>query len=390
VHDLLADALAGRRTLNQDEWRLLALYSWETDQRQLVPEGNAAETVARLALACPARRRDSRDRLTLKALALSAGSPATLTVPGVGAVPKSGRTAQDASRVSALIQVAREGVGVARRVLRDPALARRHLDLLTDAPDKLVGLLAPGNLAQQRALALQWDRAMSGLAQDAGLSNLDRLSALGARVALARRDTPDATVRAALPPELIAELRAAVLRADRTATGNAERPAVISNATELLAEAGLLDESDALLKAELARSPSPYYLMLGLADNARRRHDGSAALDWYARAHAGAQGPATRLQWGASHVRALIEFAPDDAGRIESTVSGVLAEIEPVPASFEARNRNSLERLGRRIGAWGAAPEHAASLARLRAQWQAMCERVPAQTPQRAICAQAL
>ena len=40
----------------------------------------------------------------------------------------------------------------------------------------------------------------------------------------------------------------------------------------------LMDESDALLKANLARSHSPYYLMSDLADNAKKRGDKAAAL----------------------------------------------------------------------------------------------------------------
>ena len=84
------------------------------------------------------------------------------------------------------------------------------------------------------------------------------------------------------------------------------------HAADVLANAGLLPESDRMLTDELARSPAPYYFMLGLAANARARGDKALALDWYARAHDAARGPATRLQWGATHVRALIDLAPGD------------------------------------------------------------------------------
>ena len=42
------------KTLASGEWRSLALYSWETDQDQLVPEAERAALLAQLAAGCPA------------------------------------------------------------------------------------------------------------------------------------------------------------------------------------------------------------------------------------------------------------------------------------------------------------------------------------------------
>ena len=57
-----------------------------------------------------------------------------------------------------------------------------------------------------------------------------------------------------------------------------ERQSVIYSAGSTLALAGLLDESDALITAELKRSHSPYYYMLVLASNAKRQTTPSAPL----------------------------------------------------------------------------------------------------------------
>ena len=46
---------------------------------------------------------------------------------------------------------------------------------------------------------------------------------------------------------------------------------------DTLTDAGLYDESDALLKTELTRSSTPYYFMSGLAANAKARGDGRGA-----------------------------------------------------------------------------------------------------------------
>ena len=49
------------------------------------------------------------------------------------------------------------------------------------------------------------------------------------------------------------------------------------------------ERAKGLLKAELKRSHSPYYFMLSLASNAKKRGDKAAALDWYKQAYDAAQ-----------------------------------------------------------------------------------------------------
>src|SRR5206468_442626 len=106
---------------------------------------------------------------------------------------------------------------------------------------------------------------------DATLSRADRMQALYARVDLARLDQPGEALHPRLPPALVKEVRDTATTADREATNSFERQAVIPAAGQLLVEAGLWAESDALLKGSLARSHSPYYLMSELGANARKQ-----------------------------------------------------------------------------------------------------------------------
>src|SRR5208337_3766725 len=135
-------------------------------------------------------------------------------------------------------------------------------------------------------------------------------------------------------------------------------------AADALVQAGLLDDADALLKGELTRSHSPYYFMVDLAEVAKKRGDKTAALDWYARSYAAAQGPATRVQWGARYVNARIELAPQD-------VAG-------------------LERMGKKLAQWSRDPEQRGALARIRTQMDGVCAKLPANDPARLQCSRAL
>jgi hypothetical protein len=208
---------------------------------------------------------------------------------------------------------------------------------------------------------------------------------VSAKLALAKLDLPKGATPK-LQANLLAQVRDAAATADKTTSNTYERQAVIPNAADLLSEAGLLDESDALLKAELPKAVSPYYHMLVLAANAKERGDKAGSLDWTEQAWKAAVGPATRLQWGAGYVNRLIELTPQDTTRIEQAASGVLAELEPAPETFYERNRRGLEKMGARLRAWNGKGQHAAVLKKLTAQLNAVCGKLPPQDEARAAC----
>ena len=359
VKALLASARAGGK-LSAADWRLLAYYSWETDQQALLARGEIVPTLWQLALTSTAVAPEASARLAIKAMT-AASSEA-----------KSAKASLD--KGAALQRL--------RAALAAPTVAKANFAELTYAAEVLPPFLTDGGAPQRAQLLREWDRTLLRLAADGGLSRLDQLAATGARVALARVDMP----KGALPVPLLTEVRAVTHRAERGVTDRYEREAVIAAAAQVLADAGLLDDSDALLSAELKRSATPYYLMLGLAANARARGDAAAALGWYEQAYAGAQGPATRLQWGTSYVRALIDLAPTEPARIERAARSVIAELEPKPETFYARNRASLDRLGNKLHDWNKDGRHDAALVRLREQLDTICAGLPLQAPERGDC----
>ena len=86
VGAVLADALAKPAALDANDWRLLAFYSWDTDQQQIIDKKRLPATLLALADACPADAPDTAMRLRLKALAAAdAKAP-----PKVDATTRSG------------------------------------------------------------------------------------------------------------------------------------------------------------------------------------------------------------------------------------------------------------------------------------------------------------
>jgi hypothetical protein len=358
VSELLASARRGR-PLSGEDWRLLAFYSWETDGQAVVPRGEMVPTLWQLALASNHAAPDASARLALKAMTAASRD----------------RNADAPFDKAAALQRL-------RAMLASPAIARANFAELAYAAGSLPAYLTvPGSPAREQLLR-EWDRWLLRQSGDGTLARLDQLAASDARVSLARIDMP----KGALPLALQTEVRAVTHRATREATDRYEREAVITASAQLLADAGLLDESDALLNAELKHSATPYYLMLGLASNARQRGESRLALSWYEQAHAAAQGAATRLQWGTIYVQALVDLAPTEAARIEHAARSVLGELEPRPETFHGRNRAALGRLGARLNEWNKDGSQIDVLVRLREQLASICAKLPAPSPERATC----
>jgi len=375
VKAVLADALAGKAALTPNDWRLLAFYSFDTDQQQIVAKDELPATLARLAAACPADPPDTAMRLRLKALAARDAKPGTSKKPA--APDEAGRTA-------------------VITLLGDVNASREQTDMITNYAARLVrAVSAPGTPARNDAIAA-FDIALRRLEADTTLSRADRMQALIAQVDLARIDEPAEDGKPAgttkpakatkLDPVLLADVREQAARADREITDGYERQAVITAAAYLLEHAGLGVESDVLLKANLAKSHSPYYLMSELAGNAKKRGDKAEALDWSRQAFEKSEGPATRLQWGSSYVNALVELAPADEATIEKTTGQLFDEASKQPDAFYERSGRSLKRVGAKLIAWNEGGRHAAAMARLKARLGELCATPKLAESERATC----
>ena len=363
VKAVLTDALAGK-AVTAAEWRLLSFYSWDTDDQQLLPKAELANTLLQLALSSPkpGPQVDSEPgtRLWLKAVAASDEGQ------GVKA---------DAPLLERVL-----------RVLADPLQSRQLMDVLTNQAAAIVRTLQPETGAARATLVQRFDATLQRLQADTTLSRGDRMSALWARVELARLDLPKDQVQPNLPPRLAAEVREQVARVDREITDGYERQAVITGAAYTLGRAGLWADSEALLKANLAKSASPYYLMSQLASNARKQGRSADALAWYRQSFEKSEGPATRLQWGVGYLNALVELAPKDTASIEKTASQLLTEAGQDSGAFAGRSARALDRASQKLVNWADQAPRTATLERLRGQAQALCAKLDPAAGQRAAC----
>ncbi len=357
VADTLKLALAGGKGLKEDDWSLLADYSWDDPEQKLVAPKELATTLVKLAEVAPAGL--AATRIYLKSLFVIANSKPGSSVPALDKAQASER----------LI-----------KALSDSKVARDNLDLVASSAATLTEYLTAAKSTQRTTLVQAWNGALVKLADDASISKTDRLGAVIAQVDLAKLDggKPSASFQK--------EVQKRVAQIEQATTDSYERQSVVSSAAYALGNAGLLDDSDTLLKAELKRSHSPYYFMSTLGSNAKKRGDNVAAINWYEQAYNASKGPATRLQWGSNYVASLVDLAPGDEARIQKAVSGVFDEVAKTENAFYERNRAYLEKLGKKLQDWNKDGKHQQTFQKVQAQLGGICAKLPANDPQKASC----
>jgi hypothetical protein len=171
----------------------------------------------------------------------------------------------------------------------------------------------------------------------------------------------------------VQEVRDMASRMDREISDGYERMAVITAVAYMQGQAGLWADSDALLKANLVKTHSPYYLMSQLGSNAKKQGRKADALRWYEEAFNKSEGPATRLQWGANYIGALFELSPEDTPRIEKATAQLFAEAAKDPGAFYERSERSLKKVATLLAGWNKTPTQTAAAGRLKAQLDGVC-----------------
>jgi hypothetical protein len=358
VKNILA-AAAGGGELTRNDWELLAYYDWPTDNGSVLPDAERVSTFRNLVEHCPADMRPDCARLFFEYL----GAAATATDEGKGKGPLTGLDRAIARKE--LIEL-----------LGSTAVDSANVQSLLYSSQAVIGMLSDTGSNERRELTAAWgaalDRVSAGTGDDA-LSSADQLKLLRARVMLVQLDAPDAP----LPSALQQQIRQAVAQVDAQVTEPYARQAAINAAANLYWTADMGEDGNRLLVAELGKTKSPYYFMLDLADIAEKAGRKDEAVQWLAKAYAGAKGPATRFQWGYNYLVGLLEMTPDDAQRIEAVGLQVVGELGEDPDAYYQRTRVRLEQLSTKLLDWGRSGERARVVERLRRRTAEVCAGLP-------------
>ena len=341
VTELVQVALNGERALTAAEYRRLAYHSWYEDRRTLAPEQYLA-LFDRLAGQTPADDPELTRRVQALRLSEALGADETELDPG---------------HYAELMNVLEAG--------------EHDLDNLMMFSDKLSAAFAALAIepVQREELKGAWAGAIESVLANPTGSKSAPIFSLGLLLELERIDNAEAPPS----PELLARVKAAVEQADAAAETQQERQSLIFYGYSLLSGAGELERARVLLEKELEISEEPYYFMSPLASLSFEAGDVDGGLRWMDRYYREARGPATRFQHGATYVRTLTEWTPEDTEAIIAASEEVLAEMRGQPDALANRNLRSFGWLVDALQAWRDEHHAGLSLAALDSGIAAIC-----------------
>ncbi len=344
IDALFAKAETTPAALSRDDWQLLASLDWQNDPRHFDDPKHLAALLGHLAGAAP--EGPLKRRFTL--LSLSVGID-----PG-----PDGKYQLTPAQVAQI-----ETVLPAVFAHDDEVIANRQT--LSYALPSLVAALP--DAGQRAKLGASLTDALDHVYTDANLPLPDRLGTVDADIILAKANG------GAVPPAVLAKVRARTAWADANAKDTMVRQSVISDAADLLHQAGDNTGAKTLLEAELKRSASPYYYMLDLAGLAEDEKNGPAAITWARKAYETSEGPATRVQWAIEYSKTVLRQAPGDKAQVEASANAVIDELGKNADGYYERTRIKVAGWGAQLHTWSDAHNDKALLAKLDTKMAGVC-----------------
>jgi thiol-disulfide isomerase/thioredoxin len=257
-------------------------------------------------------------------------------------------------------------------IVHDAQLASQVVDALEGLREPFFVTVAARGPAVSSRFQSDWIRTMDQVADDPHVADPDRLYAVATKLDLVRQFAPDKKVPAPMAAD--ASSRAATdlgKRVDPYA-----RAAVVNAASDIYDKLEDDDAQYALLQSEVKTAKAPYYYMVDIAEIEENRGREAEAVRWYARAYRESEGPATRFQWGALYLTALLRLAPRDRDLILKVGTQVIAELDG-PERIEARTRGRLEKLDSKLRLWNGDHRHDDDVAALRTAMRGVCAKLP-------------
>ena len=127
----------------------------------------------------------------------------------------------------------------------------------------------------------------------------------------------------------------------------------------------------------MGETTAPYYFMSWLASVKKNAEEPEEALLWYRKAYDSSRGRYSRLRWGSTYLRRLIEIAPEDGETIEAASLEILDELLGHDDAFAGGNHSRLGSLGKAYENWNENGAHDESVDRIRQHVHDACERYP-------------
>lgn len=342
--------------LVDDDFRLLAFYSWGQDNQKVLPKESSTQLLGALYAACPSSLPDEKSRLFMQYLNAKLGDYRK-------------DTKQQLIDDREFVEKAQEALKI---ILLNADLALSNVYALRYEKGYTIEGLTVTNSEERQVLMQNWQVALDRIAATESLSPMERLGALYAEVSFSKLSN-----NGKISQMLEAKIQSKVTMA-RNAIGNAdEQSTVINMVRNILVHADMLGYADQVISEEVNKAKSPYYFMLELADFAKREGRYDEAIVWLKKAYGESKAGATRFQWGVNYFSGLLEMEPENESGIEALGLELIQSLGGDEGAFYNRNARRLNRMDKELVVWNKDGAHQGVVGSLRKAMQIHCVGLP-------------
>lgn len=320
---LLKEILDDGREATSDEISLLAHYSWGQDEGKALGERDKRQVFRALSDLTPDAMVEEKARFDGEYLSELVGEKEDLS---------------EDVKVDATARLT--------RLLDDPVRSRADLYFTTLYTAKVIDKVVDEESETRAVLMDKLETRLAALWADATLSPAERLRIHYGEARLAKLTSEE------IPEDLKARVRASVEKERAGAVTQYERSTVTNWAVGVLFETDQKDFARTVMQDEIEGSSTPYYWLVDLADLAEEAEQTEEAVSLLKQAFDGAEGMATRIQWGAYYVDGLTRMTAVDGAGIEAAALAVLGELAAQKDPVYGRNKGSVRRIGRALNKW--------------------------------------
>ncbi len=346
VKEIVAAATSGGE-VSRNDWQLLAYYDWAADNGRALPGLPAVACIPGPCRALPVGH-GSRLRKALLRVPGRSGRSRSDGKPPLSGLDRAiarkklvellDSPAVDRANVQNLLYASQD---------RDRAAIRCQQRRAARAHERMGFRAGPGECRRRRRCALR--RRPAETAQGAGDARAARRAGQAAATGAAGPDPADRSAR----------------RTRRRPIPTRDRPPSTRRQTCTLRRTWTRTRT-ACWSPSSARPSRPTTSCSTSPTSPRRRDARTRPCSGSVKAYAGAQGPATRFQWGYSYLVGLLEMTPEDAKKIETVGLRVIGELGEDQDAFYQRTRLRLDQLSAKLLDWGQSGDAAKVVEKLR------------------------
>lgn len=350
IEELYKNALKGN--LSDDEWHLIACYSWDQDYTLNLEDQPKKEALEAFYKKIPSSLDLDKSRLFFHYVnALSSSK----------------------TELSTMQQM--ELAYMLKKILKSSRLVRANVETLAYSAEDVLMFLFPKDHAKLAQYAALWGKAMKAVENDKSFTVYERVSGMSTQLYLFDILNKDQAYPDAMKEHVKARAYWASLEADNPYA----REAVMSTAIYFLRKTKQWDVAKKMALAELSISKTPYYYMSTLSRIALSTDKKQEAIDWLRKGWKSAGGSATKFQWATSYLTGIMQHAPEDKMQIRSSFITIFTELVGDEDAFSGRKMSRLDRIERAMKSWNKDNVHQTFVTGLKQDLSVICNSSPTQ-----------